>query len=354
MGLFDRFKKVEPAVQINQVSPQSNVYYGWGELFDWKKGFRNFGGMYLYAALNQLYNGISNITFEPTKNGDSYTVRAICSFIENNVNQLLNQYLFQGYIAVYADKDNNYHIYSKDNLKFDRFGQIINKNALVYYSPCYQSKRKAPIDFIRPTLDTINNLSNAMLQSTDTLGVLPIISGESIPANPEFKKELAQAMSKDYGWGEDQMKYYLAKTDLKVQTIDLKIKDLELRDNLITNFKMLLNYLEVPVDLVIGNSTYANVESAKIYFYDTTIRKYAEIFLKIARAMLTASTEYLPKNTITYHIYNVSGLEKTLSDMTSEKGAYVDLLKKLADSGVDVTEELQRVYSDIKKLYIEV
>lgn len=357
MGLFDRNKVKKPiaapAVQINQVST-TPMRVGWKDLFDWKKGFRDFGNMYLYAALNQLYNGISNVTFEQTNGSVNYTVKAICSFIENNSNLLLNQYLFQGYIAVFADKDNNYHIYNKENLNFDRFGQITNKNALVYYSPTYQSKRKAPMEYIKPTIDILNNLSNAMLQSTDTMGVLPIISGESIPANPQFKAELAQAMQKEYGWGEDQMKYFLSKTDVKVQTIDLKVKELELRDNIIANFKMLLNYLEVPVDLVIGNSTYANVESAKIYFYDTTVRKYAEIFLKIAQAMLTASTEYLPKSTITYHIYNVSGLEKTLSDMSKEKGAYVDLLKKFADSGIDITDELQKVYTDVKRLYKEV
>lgn len=356
MGLFDRKrvkKQAEDAIQINQVST-NQLRVGWQDFFNWKKGNREFSGMYLYAALNQLYNGISNVTFEQSDGSINYTVKAICAFIENNANMLLNQYLFQGYIAVYADKDNNYHIYNKDSLTFDRYGQITNKNALVYYSPTYQTKRKAPMDFVKPVLDTLNNLSNTLLQSTDTMGVLPVITGESIPANPDFKRDLEQAMKKEYGWGEDQMKYFLAKTDLKVQTIDLKVKDLELRDNIIANFKMLLNYLEVPVDLVIGNSTYANVESAKIYFYDTTIRKYAEIFLKVARAMLTASNEYVPKSKITYHIYNVSGLEKTLSDMSKEKGAYVDLLKKFSDGGIDTSDELQRVYADIKRLYTEV
>ena len=358
MGVFDRLfnTKAQNAVQINQVSHSNapRVFCGWDGVFDFKKGFQDFGDMYLYAALNQLYNGISNITFDTTKNGDKYVVKSICSFVENNANLLLNQYLFNGYIAVYADEDNNYFIYDKDKLKFDRYGQITNKNAIVYYSPTYQSKRKSPISLVRPVLETLNNLSNTMLQSTDTMGVLPIISGEAIPANPEFKQALSQAMAKNYGWGEDQMKYFLSRTDLKVQTIDLKVKDLELRDNIVNNFKMLLNYLEVPVDLVIGNSTYNNVESAKIYFYDTTIKKYAEIFLKVAQSMLTASKEFIPKNTITYHIYNVSGLEKSLSDMAKEKGAYVKLLKSLSDGGVDVKEELEKVYSDIKKLYMEV
>lgn len=357
MGLFDRNKKVElgNAVQINQVSTyQPRVLCGWDGLFEWKKGGRNFGDMYLFAALNQLYNGLSNVTFSSTKHDDNYTVRSICSFIENNVNLLLNQYLFLGYIAIRVEKDNHYRILNKDDVKMDRYGQIINKDAVVYYSPTYQSKRKAPMDYVKPLKETLDNLSNTLLSTTDTMGVLPIISGDAIPANPSFKEELAQAMTKKYGWGEDQLKYFLARTDLKVETIDLKIKELELRDNILASFRMLLNYLEVPVDLVVGNSTYSNVESAKIYFYDTTVRKYAEILLKIAQSMLTSTSEYLPRNTITYHIYNVSGLEKTLSDMTSEKGAYVDLLKKLADGGVDVADELQKVFADVKKLYLEV
>lgn len=356
MGIFDRKKKgdLRSAVQINQVSTQPMVHCGWDGLFEWRKGSRNFGDMYLYAALNQLYNGLSNITFSSTKHDDNHTIRAICSFIENNTNLLLNQYLFLGYIAVRVSDDNHYRILNKEEVRMDRQGQIINKDTVVYYSPTYQSKRRAPMEYLKPLKETLDNLSNTLLSSTDTMGVLPIISGDSIPANPSFKEELAQAMTKKYGWGEDQLKYFLSRSELKVDAIDLKVKDLELRDNILSTFKMLLNYLEVPADLVIGNATYSNVESAKIYFYDTTIRKYAEIFLKIAQSILTSTSEYLPRNTITYHIYNVSGLEKTLSDMTSEKGAYVDLLKKLSESGIDVQDELQKVFVDVKKLYLEV
>lgn len=357
MGIFNfRNKKVTNAVNINDVG---NVQFpvckcGWDEIFNIKKGYRPFAQMYLYAAMEQLYSGLSNVTFHSTSNSKGFTVEDIASFIDRNATLLLNQYLFKGYIAVAYGKDRNYWIPKTNDLKFGANGAITNKNVVAYYSPIYQTKRQAKMDLLRPQLDLIDTLCNNLVESSGTMGVLPVISGDAIPANPEFKDNLAKAMSKEYGWSDDQLKYFLAKSNINVQTIDLKVKDLEFRENITNAFKIILNYLEVPVDLVLGQSTYNNLEGARHYLYDSTIRKYAEILLKVGQALVTATGELIPKKTLTYHIYNVPGLDKTLSDMCSEKQAYVDLLKSLGESGVDVSEELARVYSDIKELYLKV
>lgn len=352
MGLFSK-KKVENAVQINDVSQQPMPFvWGWDMLNPNKKGFKPFGAMYLNIALQTLYNGISNVTFETQgKNRDNYVAKGICDFIDRNAVLLANNMLYNGFVAVHYDKDYNYHILTKNDVKLDSFGSVINRDTVAIYSNIYQTSRKNLMMTIKPQIDLLDTLANNLMSSSTTMGVLPIISGNSIPANPAFKQDLAEAMSKEYGWGDGQMKYFLSQQELKVDSINLQIKDLELRDNIESSFKFMLNFLGIPVDLVIGNSTFNNVSESRRFFYETTVRSYAEWMLKVGRALLTASPEFIPQSTITYKITNVEGIDKSVSDMCKEKGAYVDLLVKLEDAGVDVSDELAKVFEDIKEDY---
>lgn len=350
MSIFDRKNRKNNSIQVNDVNTNLPMVFGW-EWFPRKKGLKPFSETFAQMCLNQIYNGVSNVTFETTK--PSLTAGSICFFLDSNSTLLVNMWLSRGFICVMYDDKGNYRFPAQNELRFDQFGRVVNRDCVVIYSPVYQTKRKSYMMLAKPIFDLIDGLGNTVSESTNTMGVLPIISGNSIPANPKFKQELSEAMSREYGFGPDQMKYFLSQQELKVDGIDLHIKDLELRENLESAFRYLLDFFEVPVDLVLGNSTYANVEAARLYFYESTIRKYAEIILKAARALLTASEELLPQNTITYRITNVAGVDKSLSDKCSERSAYVDLLVKLRDNGVDTDEELAKVYSDIKKDYIE-
>lgn len=351
MGLFSNRKK--NAVQVNDVNHQPiPISIGWDMLNHRKKGFKPFGQMYLNIALLHLYNGISNVTFETQgKNRDNYVAKGICDFVDRNAVLLANNMLWNGYVAVHYDKDYNYEILTRNDVRMDSYGSVINRDTVVVYSSVYQTSRKTAMMLVHPQLELIDTLANNLIASCGTMGVLPIISGNSIPANPRFKEDLAAAMSKEYGWGEDQLKYFLSQQELNVTSIDLRVKDLEFRDNLESAFKVLLNYFGIPVDLVIGNSTFNNVSESRKFFYETTIRSYAEWMLKVARALLTASPQFIPQSTVNYRIENVAGIDKSISDVCSERGAYVDLLVKLRDAGVDVTDELDRVYEDIQNDY---
>lgn len=356
MGIFFKDKKqAENAVQVNDVSENPVFLCGWDGL-GWrplKKGFKPFGELYLQLAVNFIYDGVSNISFETTKDGQ-YVAKGICSFIDNNAPLLVNQWLWRGFLAVRYDKDHNYSMLADNEIQYDQYRRVTNRNTVVVYSPSYQVRRVGYMKQLRPQVELIDTLANTMSESCGTMGVLPIISGQSIPANPKFKEDLANAMSKEYGWGADQLKYFLSQSELKVDKIDMQVKDLELRDNLVEALKVILQYLGIPVDLVIGDSTYSNVEGARVYFYETTVRKYAEAFLKLARNLLTASNVMQPQSVITYRMTNVKGLDTTLSDRCKEREAYIDVLKKLAENGVDISGEMNRIFDDLKKDYLEV
>lgn len=355
MGLFSKNKKVENAVQVNDVNKNPLFVCGWDGLWTpYKKGFKPFGKIYLQMALNTIYDGVSNVTIESQKYSDNITVKDICNFVDKNATLLVSQWINLGFMCVFYNNDMDFWMPKNTDLKYDQYRRVINRNAVVVYSPLYQTDKLSYMQVVMPLLGLIDKLGNTTNETTNTMGVLPIISGNSIPANPKFKDDLANAMTKNYGWNEDQMRYMLSQSELKVDKIDLQIKDLELRENLLDAFKYLLNYFGVPIDLVIGNSTYANMETARLFFYETTIRKYAEAMLRMAQAMLLETPMLIPKSAINYKLNNVSGLETTLSDKCKERNAYIDTLLKLANAGMDVSLELEKVLEDVKKDYLEV
>ena len=352
MGLFDRFRKTENAVQVNEVK---QITFGWNGLYTLNNKQWAFADFYMWLVFDVLYNGISNVTFKARKSG--LAQNEIVSFLDRNAALLMNMMIYQGYIAVsYTknDKLTTYYIPNPNDIKKDNLGRVINPNTVVVYSPLYQMQRKNDIMVIRPQLDLLNTLCNTMVASADTMGTLPVIWGNSVPADPKYKQELENMMSRNYGWSSEKFRYFLSRQEIHVETIDLKVKDLELTKNIEDTFGYLCRYFGVPTDLIYGNSTFSNVGEAKKFFYDTTIRRWAEVLLKVGRYLLTETGEYTPQDTITYFIENVPEVERTLSSACSEKNAYIDSLLKLQSAGIDVTDELAKVYNDLKKTYIEV
>lgn len=349
---FKTNKKAENAFQINDV--KTDISFGWNS-FGICKNKREFSDFMLRLIFNQIYNGISNVTFTSRKNNSESD--NIVNFIDRNASLLVNQMIFNGYICVsYTNTGIGYKYYipKQADIRKDGYGRVLNVDTVVVYSNVYQLQRKPDIAIVRPELELIDTLCNTVMESADTMGVLPVIWGNSIPANPKFKEDLNEMMSKKYGWSEDKFRYFLSHQEVHIEEIDLKVKDLELRDNIEDAFSYLCRYFGVPTDLVLGNSTFNNVKESKIYFYDTTIRSWAEILLKVARSLLTATGDFIPQNDINYFFHNVPEMERTLSGACQEKNAYIDTLIKLKDAGVDVNDELEKVYNDVKKLYIEV
>lgn len=352
MGLFDRFRKTENAVQVNEVK---QITFGWNGLYTLNNKQWAFADFYMWLVFDVLYSGISNVTFKARKSG--LAQNEIVSFLDRNAALLINMMICQGYIAVsYTknDKLTTYYIPKPNDIRKDELGRVINPNTVVVYSPLYQMQRKNDIMVIRPQLDLLNTLCNTMVSSADTMGTLPIVWGNSVPADPKYKQELENMMSRDYGWTGEKFRYFLSRQELHVETIDLKVKDLELSKNIEDTFGYLCRYFGVPTDLIYGNSTFSNVGDAKKFFYDTTIRRWAETLLKVGRYLLTETGDYTPQDTITYSLDNVAELENTLSSACREKGAYIDTLLKLKESGIDVQDELAKVYQDMKRLYVEV
>lgn len=346
MGLFDNLRK-KNAVQINQLNRQA--WYPW--LLPIKKGDKPIGNFLLQAILNQIWRGISNITFEDMSKGKSLTPEAIVNFIDDNAVLLVNQYNRLGYICVFYNKDRKYWVPQDSDIKFDLNGRVMNKYAVVYYSPQYQTERNSLYKLSFPIIAEMNKIAGSDSYLTETLGCFGILSGKDMPISAAEKENLQKGMAEQYGIADDKYKFMITNNPVTFTQVDSKIRELGFQDKIKTLYKYLANLWGIPLPLLFDDaSTYNNVAEAKKYFYSNTIRYYAEILLKIARELLTASQEFIPQATITYRLENVPELETTLSSACEERSALLDYLLKLKDAGMDVDEQIIELYNESQDL----
>ena len=347
MGFFNRDKKAN-AVQINEVNQN---YAGWSP-YIWfhKKGDKPLGNVYLQAIMNQIWHGISNVSFDTVKK-ESNTIEQIINFIDANATLLVNAYIRDGYICVFYDKEKHYRLPNANEIKLDQFGRVVNKYAVVIYSPQYQTEKQSLLRLSLPMIADINKMAGSDDYLTETLGCFGILSGQDIPLNPAGKEQLLKQMTEKYGLADDKYKFMLASHEIKYTPIEPDIKGLQFREKMKESYKILANLFGVPLPLLFDDAaTYNNVKEARIYFYQNTIRYYSEVLLKVSQELLTASADFIPKEAINYHISNVPELETTLSSACAERTALLDYLLKLKAAGLDVDKELNELYRESKDL----
>lgn len=351
---FIRHKaKKENAVQINEMSQQQWVYTPW--VFSHKnKKEKPLGNVYMQAILNLIWNGISNITYD-TSGKPSLVLDAITQFIDANATLLVNQYIRLGYVCVFYDSKGEYRIPNDNEIKMDNYGRVINKYAVVIYSPQYQSERTSLLKIAFPMVAWINKLAGSNDYLADTFGMFGVLSGQDIPLSPTGKEQLLKSIQDNYGSMDDRFPFMLANNEMKWTPIQPDAAKLGFSDQIKDTYKVLCNLFGVPTQLLFDEvSTYNNVKEARIMFYDTTIRSYAEILLKVAQALLVASNEFIPKNALNYKFTNIPQLEKSLSAAVEERTAWLEYLIKLRDAGIDVEKELQDLYRESKDLIKQV
>lgn len=358
MKFFENIKSIfsrgegelaQNAVQINQGPQQLNplpMFCSSGA----NMKFRNpLGTTYLNTIIGKILDASRNITFKSSKN--STITAEIIHFIDSNCQLLIHQYMRLGFVCVFYNDRREYYIPSDNELKLDAQGRVINKRAVVMYSPEYQTHRGSKLKDAMPLVSDLNTLSLTKQYVLDTLGVFGILSGSEIPLSPEGKRQLLKGLQENYGMADGKYKYLLSSGDLKYQQINPPIKDLNLNGDIKETYKLLANLFGVPIPLLLDDaSTYNNIVEAKKFFYDTTVRAYAEMLLKVAQELLTASNEYILKSVITYRLENIPELETSLSAACQERSTYLKYLMELKSAGVNVDRQLAELQADLDTL----
>lgn len=359
MGIFNSFfnrkdkdkdKELEGNIQINDLSSGRRCSTF---VFCHDKHKRPIGEVYLQTIVNKIWSGVENISIETTKN--DITAEDVCRFIDKNAQLIVNQYIRVGYICIFYNKNGEYFIPKDSDIRKDANGRVVNRSCVVLYSPLYQTDRKSLLGISMPIIAGIDKIAGTKEYLNDTLGCFGILSGQDIPLNPVGKQQMLEGMKDMYGTAADKYQFMLANNDIKYTNITPDLDGLKLDERLKEEYKLLANLWGIPLPLLFDEaSTYNNVKEAKIYFYDTTIRSYAEVLLRVARELLTAQGEFVPQAAITYHLSNVPELEKTLSSAVEQRKTLLDYYLSLKAAGVDTDKEINALYEESKDLLTSV
>lgn len=357
MGIFDRKNKqkqleqAKNAYQVNEIS-QNPSFMPW--VWSFNRHDKPLGNFLMEVIMNQIWQGISNVSFKGS--GKSLLiVNDICTFIDRNATILVNMWLNNGFMCVFYDRKHNYRIPEYNELKFDSNGRVINKFAIVIYSPQYQTNRTSVTKIALPVVGMLNKTAGSEDYVTETLGILSILSGQDLPSNPAQKENFLKNFGETYGIGDGRYPFLMSNREIKYTDISPDLKGLGFDEKIERGYKFLCNLYGVPLQILFNDaSTFNNVKEARIYFYTNTIRYFAEQLLKLGRELLTSSDEFVPQNELTYRIENVPEIEVTLSSACKERQALLEYYMKLKEAGVDTSKEINELYQESRQLLKEV
>ena len=151
---------------------------------------------------------------------------------------------------------------------------------------------------IKVAADIINNLNAGEKRLADMLekGTPPfIISARSNEGLTQQQQDsLEKAYEKKYGNSGDSMKPLLSGVELKVDKLGFSAADLSLIENSEYGQRVLCNVYGIPSVLMNDNaqSTYNNVKTAEIDFFENTIKPLNKYFAEKLTSFLLADTDY--------------------------------------------------------------
>lgn len=356
MGLFSPRKDdkvlVKNAVQINEVDPAAIArpfFFNFGT----KKGKADYARLILWIVLSKIFNALKNISWRVTKT--QYTAMDIVNFIEKNAEILIYHYWKNGFACVIMEKSGSIRLPYTNELRLDANGRVVNKNACVVYSDLYTVERLTHFYLLTPWLRDINdNMCNGNF-ITNQQGLFGILSGKGMPMSPAAKSDFQKMLRRDYGFNDEQYQFIISNNEVDWTPIQIPVDKLELDEKSENNFKYILNFFGINPDYILNGSTFNNKEAATKDFYRTAIEPIAEVLLRMARSLfIEMNTDLEPSTIITYDFSNIPEYQTTLSAASAEKKAYLEYLVALRDAGIDISQDLKKLYESSKDMLTDV
>ena len=228
-----------------------------------------------------------------------------------------------GYIVVDIDKNGNYYIPDYSKLKKDSKGNILNYEC-VYYSDTYRFKNKTDFQIIQNTLNELGTYKDAIQHLTTNLGAIGILSGNNLPINPTEKEEFQKNLKSHYGINSDKNNILITTMPLKFDVMQFPVNELQLTEKVKDCYTLICNYFSVPIDLIFGQSTYANQQQAVKNFYSNCISPLSEIVLEVGKHLIKMQYDILiPSDRLSFRIDNVPEITESVRTVDTE---YIDNL----------------------------
>lgn len=305
--------------------------------------------IYLWCVFNRIFSGLKNIVFicEGEEN------KKLATFLTNNSQQLIWLLWEYGYMIIDIDENGNYYIPDYKLVRKDGNGAVTNY-PYVYYSDSYQFRGLTKMVLIRDVLKSIGAYKSAEAYLTETFGAIGIMTGKGMPINPIEKEEFEKAIRTGFGINRDKHQILISSMPLDFSMMNFHTKDLELREKINDSYKLLCNFFNVPIDLVFGQSTYANQEQAFKDFYKNCICPLAEDILELGRYIIKKNPyNFTPSNALSFRIDNV---EEMKSDHRVVDTEYVKnilenikISKELELPTIELERELENYYKNMMR-----
>ena len=158
---------------------------------------------------------------------------------------------------------------------------------------------------LRSLINDITEIIARDSQINKNLGLLGIVSrggtgGNGVLMSGDMEKIEQRLNSR----GEDFFGLITSESDLRFLKIDLPIAQLQLAEKLQQKLQLACAVCGVPYILLNtgGNMTYENQTEARVKFYETTIKAFAEIMLEAGRKLIKSMPEMVPSTDLDYNI----------------------------------------------------
>ncbi len=248
------------------------------------------------SILKKILEGLQNTEYylnkpNPTKE-DEKLFNSFKNVFENNIEDVIINYLETGVISIYRDEESN------------RISLVDNDDKYTYQilSTVMKAKGLSDYEVVKPMLDHIDNILNAVSTSIKRLGNLTLLTPKTedgLPVNMDEQelKEFEEDIMKEYGSLSTQSQIKVMRRSFEVHNINLAGAQLRTTENLQVAIKVICDEFEVPYEIIsaaiVGNPNQTGVyqEEAVKRLY-ITIEKYVKMFVKFAEASLKLDISY--------------------------------------------------------------
>lgn len=325
MGIF---KKSE-----NQINDLPNIF----ETFSFPFGYeiRRHSDIYLWTILQTIFEGLKNVRYYSNDNEDYF--RNIINFLDANQQTIIWQYWNLGFICL-GYVNGQMYIPKKEDIVRDANGKVLNFD-VVFYSEKYMYERKTAMQMINESLHAIDVYKSGEIHITETFGSVGILTGKGLPTNPIEKENLEKEIKESVGIKKDKKQLILTTMPLEFKQMTFPISQLSLSEKIENELKTLCRFFNLPVDMVIGNTTYENQKQSVVNFYRNCISPIAEVVLSVGRYVVKKDFKnFIPSEKLTFRIDNVSELEDDRTSEIEYKLKLVDLVEKMRNLDIDTKE----------------
>ena len=256
--------------------------------------------------LREIFSGVKKIVFYSKSQNDK--VQKIADWLNTNYVEVFKVVYSYGVLPLNFSINNNVMsitLIKKPTIRITDENLKCTNASVAIFTDEMQLVGVSLKTLLRSLINDITEIIARDSQINKNLGLLGIVSrggtgGNGVLMDGDMEKIEERLNSR----GEDFFGLITSESDLRFLKIDLPIAQLQLAEKLQQKLQLACAVCGVPYILLNtgGNMTYENQTEARVKFYETTIKAFAEIMLEAGRKLVKSTPEMVPSNDLDYTI----------------------------------------------------